>query len=60
MPRFAFPRRVGRRKDGQNNQLHNKSLDARRNSDSVVAARVTFEVARRRFRPRQLNRYAIG
>ena len=37
--------------------MHNKSLDARRNSDFVIAARVRIELSRRRFRPRQFNRY---
>ena len=57
----AFSNKFSWREDGQNNRWHNKSLDARRNSDSVIAARVIFSVARRRFRPRQLNRYvALG
>ena len=56
----VLPDESGGAKTFGGKQMHNKSLDARRNSDFVTAARVTFKVARRRFRPRQFNRWAAS
>ena len=53
----VLPDGLGGAKTLRGKQMHNKSLDARRNSDFVIAARVRIELSRRRFRPRQFNRY---